>query len=127
MMDISPKVSTGTPLITAYGDGRIVCAQESYDFPIILHAKGVVPWQDVSQESACMLESLERAIAAVDALPEILLVGVGDVTPFLPVHVRQALREKQVSVDVMSCGSACRTYNILIAEGRKVIAAIIPV
>ena len=127
MMDISPKVHASTPLITAYGGGVIICADKRYEHSIVIHEGGVALWQDVDVVTACSQDALFGAIALVDTLPEILLVGAGDATPFLSPMIRQSLRDKGVSVDVMSCGAACRTYNILVAEGRRVIAAIVPI
>ena len=54
------------------------------------------------------------------------LIGCGVRTELLPPGLREALREAGVSVDAMETGAACRTYNMLVGEGRAVAAALIP-
>ena len=45
---------------------------------------------------------------------------------FLPKDLRNALRDAGLSVDIMDTGAACRTYNVLMAEGRQVACALLP-
>ncbi len=56
---------------------------------------------------------------------EIVLVGTGDSLRFLHHRLLQSLARAHVGVEVMDTRAACRTYNILVAEGRKVAAALI--
>jgi uncharacterized protein len=57
--------------------------------------------------------------------PEIVLLGTGATFVF-PDPARLApLRDARVGVEVMDTAAACRTYNILLAEGRNVVAALI--
>lgn len=128
MMDISPKVVSGVPLITAYGGGRITCLGQVYTTPIIVRESGVQEWLDIDEQNAVRWESLQQ-ILELDAQvnPEILIIGVGQNTSFVSPSIRQQVSARGISLDVMSCGAACRTYNILVAEGRKVVAGIVPV
>ncbi len=67
----------------------------------------------------------ERLSAVVAFAPEVVLLGTGDKQRFVhPKHL-QALAEQQIAVECMTTAAACRTFNILAAEGRKVVAALL--
>jgi uncharacterized protein len=80
----------------------------------------------VREIGAVSLDSLQPVIAASRQI-EILLVGSGARFALLAPDVRRSLQERGLSVDAMDTGAACRTYNILRAEGRRVAAALIAV
>ena len=79
----------------------------------------------ISNSSEISQELLDPHIK--DIKPDMLLVGVGD----NPTHLYQLLRDyaKQVTIgiDIMSTSSACRTWNVLLSEGRNVVACLIAV
>lgn len=63
--------------------------------------------------------------AVIDFAPEVVLLGTGDKQRFVhPKHL-QALAAQQIAVECMTTAAACRTFNILAAEGRKVVAALL--
>jgi uncharacterized protein len=57
--------------------------------------------------------------------PEVILLGTGSTHRFIRPHLIQHLTGANIPVECMSTDAACRTYNILMAEGRKVAAALI--
>jgi uncharacterized protein len=57
---------------------------------------------------------------------EILLLGLGRSTTAVPASLRSALRNARIALEAMDTGAACRTYNVLVAEDRRVAAALIP-
>jgi uncharacterized protein len=57
----------------------------------------------------------------------LLLIGCGPRMAMIPAALRASLRAKGVVIEPMDTGAACRTYNVLMAEGRLVAAALIPV
>ena len=64
--------------------------------------------------------------AAVLALePEIVLLGTGTRQEFPPAAFRQAFAARGVGLDVMDVGAACRTFNVLVQEERRVLAALL--
>jgi uncharacterized protein len=71
----------------------------------------------------------DNLAAVIEAVPrvEVLLVGCGARAGFIPPARRNALRAHGITVEVMDTGAACRTYNVLLAEGRRVAAALLPV
>lgn len=67
-------------------------------------------------------ESLE-AIAAL--APEILIIGTGETQVFIPLAVYGDFLNQKIGVEIMSTSAACRTFNVLTAENRRVVAALI--
>lgn len=63
---------------------------------------------------------------AVYFAPEVLLIGTGLKQHMLPAAVTRPLLDIGIGVEVMSTQAAARTYNILMAEGRRVVAALLP-
>jgi uncharacterized protein len=67
-------------------------------------------------------------VAAVDALaaltPEVVLLGTGARQVFPPREAQAALLRRRIGLEVMDNAAACRTYNLLAGEGRRVVAAI---
>ena len=58
---------------------------------------------------------------------EILLIGTGSAMAPIPPALRALLRSRGIGCDGMDTGAACRTYNVLLAEGRRVAAVLIAV
>ncbi len=118
-MDITPILAEGAQRITGYGAGVIKINNSSYDYPILLTPTQVEPWRNPTLDEA-LLEQLFPC--------EILLVGSGTKGEFIPPSLRALLKEKTgAGIEVMDTGAACRTYNVLLAEGRQVVALLMPV
>lgn len=124
---MSPATPNAAPprVIDAYGNGGFRVGGETFSGSILVLPDGaVLSWS--ADMAALSAESLAPVIAA-SPVPEILLLGCGARAIFVPPPVRQRLREAGIIVDAMSTGAACRTYNVLIAEERRVAAALIAV
>jgi uncharacterized protein len=63
---------------------------------------------------------LERIFALE---PELVLLGTGPTQRFAPAEVRAAFTQRRIGLEVMQLGAACRTFNVLLQEGRRVAAA----
>ncbi len=88
----------------------------------------VLPLATYPWSAASMTEiSLDNLAPVIEAKVEILLLGCGPKMIRLAPAVRQSLRDHGIVADVMDTGAACRTYNILLAEDRRVAAALLPV
>jgi len=82
---------------------------------------------DVANDPMAWLDAPEHAPAAfAPGGPEVLLVGTGERQRFLPAVTLAPLLSAGIGVEIMDTQAAARTYNILMAEGRNVIAALIP-
>ena len=79
--------------------------------------------------AASVEQAAEQADRLLAELPpiDVLVLGMGDDISGVPVAVRDALREQAIGIEIQSTGSAVRTYNVLMDEGRAVAAALIAV
>jgi uncharacterized protein len=126
-MDITPLVPAGRQIIEAYGDGRFrvsgtVIEGSALVFPTRAMAWAAVDMAGVSPDSLAAVTAAGRAGEV-----ELLLLGCGPRMAQVTGALREALRAAGVVVEAMDTGAACRTYNLLMAEGRRVAAALIAV
>jgi len=95
----------------------------------ICHAASllVAPHALVADWPATSAQALtsEHFIAVIDLQPEVVLLGTGAQLHFPAAEVLRPLIDAGIGYEVMDTGAACRTYNILMAEGRQVLAALI--
>ena len=121
MVDITPAIPLGRQIIQSYGNGRFRIAGEIYEGSVLVFAETTKPWP-IASMAALTLESLSDVVAnRVD----ILLIGTGATMTFLDPGLRADLRAGGVVADAMDTGAACRTFNVLLAEDRRVAAALI--
>ena len=122
-MDVTPLIPAGRQVIDSYGAHSFHVSGAGYDGAILVFPDRTESWA-VSALAAVTPESLRPVIEHGGI--EILLLGCGK--HMLPVRpaLRQALRQAGIVVDAMDTGAACRTYNILLAEERRVAAALLP-
>ncbi|MFM9846796.1 MAG: Mth938-like domain-containing protein [Hyphomicrobiaceae bacterium] len=115
----------GRAAIEAYGNGGFRFAGMSHRGSILCLANSIVAW-DVTAAEELTPESLEPVLAEKE-LTRSLLLGTGARQIFASSTVRAAFREAGIALEVMDTGAACRTYNVLLGEGRLVAAALIAV
>ncbi len=109
-------------IIHAYGSQGILIRGENHAQGVLVSAEWLrSPWGP-DRADALGLAHFDEVIAQK---PEILLLGTGKRQHF-PLELIQALRAAQLAVEVMDTSAACRTYNILLAEDRTVVAALLP-
>ncbi|MEY3724309.1 MAG: hypothetical protein RLZZ365_244 [Pseudomonadota bacterium] len=115
-----PQSSQNT--ITGYGIGFVEVNKTPYSYALIVQPDGEVKaWsveecQELSEEHFSMISALQ---------PELVIVGTGKKQIFLNPKILQPLIRAKIGFEMMDSQAACRTYNILMGEGRKVLAAII--
>ena len=108
----------GQPPIDGYGPGGFRIAGEWHTGGLIIAPSGV---SDLPALEAGALSELGK-----EAL-DLVLIGMGGEIAPLPRLVRAELEDAGLGVEIMSTPSACRTYNVLLTEGRRVGAALLPV
>jgi len=124
-MDVTPLIPSDRKVISGYGPGMFRINNQPVSGPVIIEPHRQQAWsvgtfQDFSVES--------RSFLGEGAEPyEVLLIGTGNRMQFMKPSVRQAIRQLGPVADVMDTGAACRTYNVLLSEGRRVAAALLPV
>jgi len=115
----------GRAPIDAYGNGGFRFAEMSHRGSLLCLPSGIYGW-DVKTPEDLTTANFEKLFEEADDI-EILLVGSGvDLVPIKPL-LRDKLRKVQISADPMATGAAVRTYNVLVAEGRAVAAALLAV
>ena len=107
--------------ITAYGEDYVQVNSQRYQSSVIVMADQVVPW-GVSEFSRISPSDFE---ALMTLKPEILLLGTGPKQRFPHPSLTAPLARAGIGVEVMDLKAACRTYNILAAEARKVALALL--
>jgi uncharacterized protein len=124
-MAATPSDPAAPRVIDAYGNGGFRIGGEAFSGSVLVLPDGnVISW---SADMTALSADNFTAVATASPAPEILLLGCGTRAAFVPPAVRQSLREAGIVIDAMDTGAACRTYNVLIAEQRRVAAALIAV
>jgi uncharacterized protein len=112
----------GQNVFTGYGEGYVSINNERRERSIV-----VAPDAPVQDWAPRTLETLSAADLdpILELKPEIVILGTGESLRFPPASVTRVLIEARLGYEIMDTRAACRTYNILMAEGRHVVAAIL--
>jgi len=109
-------------LFTAYGEGYVeVNGRRLTSSLVVSGDRLVVDWPADSIEAL----KADHLAAIVELAPEIVLLGSGRTFRFPEPAILAPLHKARIGVEVMDTPAACRTYNILLGEGRNVVAALI--
>ena len=106
---------------TGYGEGYVMVNGQRHEANLIVLPGQLLPW------SAKSFDALSEADFDVllELNPEILLLGTGPRQRFPQPRLIRALAARRIGVEAMDLQAACRTYNILMAEERRVAAALL--
>jgi uncharacterized protein len=111
--------------LDAIGAGGFRFAEMSHKGSIIATPGGIRIWP-VARFSEVTIESLQPVLDEADAI-DFLLIGTGADIAFIPPALRDPLKLAGIAVEGMATGAAARTYNVLVAEDRRVAAALIAI
>jgi uncharacterized protein len=119
------KLHADTPTalnsVTAYGPGFVEINKVHHTTNLIVTPEQVEPWP-VADFDSLAIGDFERLLALRS---EVVLLGTGVRQRFPHPRLLRPLTDARVGLEVMDTQAACRTYNILMAEGRKVAAALL--
>ena len=119
-----PAHFPGRAPIDSYGNGGFRFAEMSHQGSILCLPSGIYGW-DPKTAQQISIKTFQRILQEEEL--EVVLVGTGvDLLP-LPKNLLKALADKGIRADPMSTGAAARTYNVLLAEGRAIGAALLAV
>ncbi len=121
-MALHLQTNTGQKLFTGHGEGYVSVNTKRYQQPVVVMAGEVrTDWP------ATDFESLTAAHFDyfLELKPEVLLLGTGARQQFARPELYRELIKARISIEFMDTPAACRTYNILVAEDRKVVAAVL--
>jgi len=107
--------------IRHYTEGRVTIGQEVYQGSLILLPDRVIP--DWSPSAFEELQAADLGLLA-ELAPEIVILGTGKQQLFPHPSLLQPLMQARIGFEAMTTPAACRTYNILMSEGRRVAAAL---
>ena len=124
-MEISPQVPAGRQLVEAYGNGGFRIGGMAHQGSVLVMPDRTMAWPvaaivQVEFASFAALMPYARDI-------QVLLLGCGQRMALISPALRRDLREAGMVLEPMDTGAACRTYNVLAAEDRRVAAALIAV
>jgi uncharacterized protein len=112
----------GRNTFTGYGEGYVEVNRKRYTSSLVVSADRIVTdWPAASLESL----TADHLAAIVELKPAIVLLGTGAKFSFPDPALLAPLYKAGIGVEVMDTPAACRTYNILLGEGRNVVAALI--
>lgn len=104
--------------VDGYGAGFFRVGGEVFKSAVLLVPSGAHTWAGFEDASA---------LVAVAGEVDVLLLGTGAEIAHAPAALRRAVEAAGLGLEVMASPAACRTYNVLLAEGRRVGAAMLPV
>jgi len=114
------------PAIEAFGGGGFRIDGRRVEGSVLILDDQVHPWAPRSLAELGP-EHFEPVLAAGPAAVEFVLLGLGPSMTPPPKAVRERLQAARVGLEVMDTPEACRLYNVLAREGRRVVAALIAV
>ena len=122
-MKLHLNSADGYYLFTGYGDDHVLVNGQRLEFGLLL-GPTLLDRESLASVNFEVLEEKHFAqLAALDA--EIVLLGTGSKLRFPHPSLTRPLTGARIGLEVMDTGAACRTYNLLASEGRKVLAAIL--
>ncbi len=121
-MKISLETGSASHRIRAYGEGSVTVNEDVYTSDLI-----VMPETIVTQwANATVAELTPDHLAVLEPHePEIVLLGTGRKQRFPPAQLMASLARKGIGLEAMDTAAACRTYNVLMSEDRRVAAALL--
>jgi uncharacterized protein len=117
-MQLSEMQFDGAQPIEGYGPGFFRIGGQALDAPVLITATGAQGWggyEDI------------RTLTALSGEIDVLFIGTGAETTHVPQEFRDNLEAAGLGVEAMSSPAACRTYNVLLSEGRRIAVALLSV
>lgn len=120
-MQINMEMETDVNLIRAYEPGKIRVNDDIFSRNIIVANDALISDWDISSPAALSSNDFQR-MASLE--PMIVLLGTGENQSFPDTALLAPLIQRQIGLEAMTTRNACHTYNVLVHEGRRVVAAL---
>ncbi len=121
-MKVSLDTGSASHRIRAYGEGSITINEDVYTSDLIVMPEHIV----VDWDSVPVAELTPEHLDVIEPYePEIILLGTGREQRFPPMQMIAALSRRGIGLEAMDTAAACRTYNVLMSEDRRVAAALL--
>ncbi len=126
-MRFTQDLSSTVNLIRGYGAGELRVKDAVYRGALIVSASSLLNEPRIATFDALLSDALwgneASRILALD--PEVVLLGTGAHQIFPPAAFGARFLSRGIGVEIMDTGAACRTYNVLVAEQRRVVAVLL--
>lgn len=122
-MDPTPQIPPGRQVVERYGPTGFRISGVIWRCPVLVFPDVTLRWA-ATDAAAVGWDSLLPVVEHGGV--QILLLGLGKGVTSVATGLRDALRQVGIALEPMDTGAACRTYNLLLAEDRRVAAALIP-
>jgi uncharacterized protein len=119
-MELMPASTPGRQLIERYGATGFQVSGVVFNGPVLVFPERTILWEN----AAATVEGLAPVIA--EGGIELVLLGLGRRGAPVASTLRAALKAHGIGIEAMETGAACRTYHVLLAEDRRVVAALLP-
>lgn len=123
LVDIRALETSGTPqLVNSYGDYGFRILGERYSGSVILSPHKTLAWQPPENTGDLSIEDIMPYLG--QPKPSLFILGVG-VTPMAPMNdLAASLKGAGITMELMTTAAACRTWNVLMSEGRDAAAGL---
>jgi uncharacterized protein len=121
-MKLTLEANSGVNLIRSYAIGEIRVGELTIHSNCIVTADTLIQDWEPPDLAGLSVDHLNRLFALA---PEVVLLGTGATQTFPPQAIRAAFAVRRIGLEVMDLGAACRTYNVLVQEERRVAAALL--
>lgn len=121
-MKFTIESSQGTNLIRAYGEDRVRIGDRTLTRSCVIASDRIIEDWPATHVELLVPEDFEPVFALQ---PEVVVLGTGHAQRFPSLAVRGAFAQRALGLEVMDMGAACRTYNVLLQDQRRVVAALI--
>ena len=109
---------TGAPPIDGYGPGFFRIGGTVVEGPVLVSEAGATQWAGLTDAAP---------LTAIGPKIDVLFIGTGAEIRPIPADLRTTLETAGIGFEMMASPAAARTYNILLSEGRRIAAALLPV
>ncbi len=113
--------TSGSNSILAYRQGEIIINEKHIDYSVVITADEIIEWAPQNFEAI----TSEHIGQLADYQPEIVILGTGERQQFPAPDITAGLLVQGIGVEIMNTDAACRTFNVLLSENRRIVAAII--
>ncbi len=122
MIELTQDSPGGRFHIRGYQNNKVLINENIYDASLIVSSHTLIEkWRPLHIDD--LQPSDWESVIALN--PKLVLLGTGSVLRFPPGHIMAPLIEKKIGFEIMDTAAACRTFSILLAEDREVVAALI--
>lgn len=104
--------------VDGYGEGFFRIGGQVHQGAVLTSVGGTAAWGGLADA---------QPLLALAGEIDVLFIGTGPEIAHIPAELREALEEAGLGVEIMNSPAACRTYNVLLSEGRRIAMAALPV